>query len=96
MAQFMPGQSGNPAGRPKKEQCLTETLRKIADEPLTPEGLTRREALARLLWDKALVDGDMPAIKYLYDRVDGLPVAKQEISGTDGEPLEVMVRFGKG
>lgn len=87
------GQSGNPAGRPKKQHALTEVLRKIADEPFTEDGLTRREALARLLWSKALVDGDMPAIKYLYDRVDGLPIAKQEITGDEGEPLAVKVIF---
>ena len=95
MAQFMPGQSGNPAGRPKKEQCLTETLRKIADEPLTPDGLTRREALARLLWEKALVDGDMPAMKYIYDRIDGSPRQAMELTGADGEALEVVVKFDK-
>lgn len=56
------GESGNPHGRPKKGESLTDALRAKAD----------KEALA----DKLLAlakEGNFMALRYVYDRVDGLP-----------------------
>lgn len=78
------GQSGNPAGRPKKGNALTDILRTVGAE--NEDGKTRNEKLAAILWAKAL-DGDMAAIKYIYDRIDGQPIATQEITGKDGAPV---------
>ena len=56
------GQSGNPNGRPKKGEALTPALREIVD----------CEELAMVLWGLAK-GGDMAAVRYIYDRVDGQP-----------------------
>lgn len=57
------GQSGNPAGRPKKGQTFTDALEAKLD----------KDELAGKLAD--LVNkGDLAAIKYCYDRLDGRPV----------------------
>ena len=63
------GESGNPNGRPPKDQALTDILRSKVD----------KEAIAEKLLE--MVDGgDLAAIKYVYDRVDGRP--KETIEGT--------------
>ena len=49
--------------------------------------ISRKQAVAEAIWQKAIAEKDMTAIKYLYDRIDGLPVAKHEIGGTNGEPI---------
>ena len=56
------GQSGNPTGRPKKGQTLTDALEAAID----------KETLAKALLD-LVADGNIAAIKYAYDRIDGRP-----------------------
>jgi hypothetical protein len=73
----------NRKGRPKKGTTLTELLEQYSDIPFKTEDgkkVSRKEALAQALWDLAL-SGDLVAIKYIYDRIDGRPVEKQEIAG---------------
>ena len=60
---FPPGVSGNPGGRPKRGTTLTDILNAKLD----------KEELADLLIDKAR-GGDVVALKYIYDRIDGKPV----------------------
>ena len=60
--QFAPGWSGGP-GRPKKGTALTDILNAKLD----------KEELADLLIGKAR-GGDVVALKYIYDRIDGRPV----------------------
>ena len=69
------GQSGNPNGRPKKEYCLTDILKEQGNTDIeTPEGTkTRKQAISEKLWAMAQA-GDITAIKYLMDRVDGRPL----------------------
>ncbi len=57
-----PGQSGNPAGRPPKDEALTDVLR----------GLVDKEDIAKKLIEVAN-KGDVGALKYVYDRLDGKP-----------------------
>jgi len=74
---FKPGESGNPAGRPKKGEALTEILRNVVD----------KELLAQKLMEK-VEDGDLNAIKYVYDRVDGKP--KETVEQTNIEMPAVV------
>lgn len=86
---WQPGQSGNPKGRPRKEESLTDLLRDEAllEDVKDGEGyVTRKQALSKKLWSMAL-GGDMCAIRYVYDRIDGKPEQYQnhdlEMSGAD-------------
>ena len=71
----------NRKGRPKKGQSLTDILnwaldqkRKITDEKTGNEkAILLRHLLAEKLIKKAVDDGDVPAMKYIYDRLDGRP-----------------------
>jgi len=90
------GQSGNPAGRPKKGSALTDLLRE-AGALAEADGVSKNDKLTAMLWAKAL-EGDMAAIKYIYDRIDGSPKATQELTGADGEPLipeQITIRILK-
>lgn len=82
---FQKGQSGNPAGRPKKEATLTNILQRIADERSVAlngaDMISAKEALARKLIQMAM-GGDIQAIKYIYDRIDGTPKQTVEMEGT--------------
>ena len=73
------GQTNNRNGRPKKNGSLTEYLavygnRKIEDPHSKYNGKKRRDVLADILWKLALEGKDLPAIKYIFDRIDGKPI----------------------
>lgn len=90
---FVKGQSGNPNGRPKKEHSLTQILEKLGElSDVTYNGakVSRKQALAEAIWQKAITDKDMAAIKYIYDRIDGQPVSILEMSGPGGGPIDIL------
>jgi hypothetical protein len=68
---FEPGQSGNPAGRPKSI-TLSEAYRYHLAQPVPkdPQGRTYAEVIAELMCQRA-TQGDVAAAKELADRVDG-------------------------
>jgi hypothetical protein len=74
---FLPGTAHSP-GRPKKGQALTDLLRE-AGALAEADGVSKNDKLTDMLWAKAL-EGDMAAIKYIYDRIDGQPVSTQNIT----------------
>lgn len=65
---WRPGTSGNPAGRPKKERALTHILEQRCD----------REKLVDALLDLAY-SGDLPALMYVFLRLDGAPEAACDV-----------------
>jgi len=75
--QFKPGNNANPHGRPKKGETLTDALRDAID----------KDALAQALL-KLVEKGDVAAIKYAYDRVEGRP--KETIEQTIREMPEII------
>jgi hypothetical protein len=83
---FQSGQSGNPAGRPKKGTCLTDILEKKLTQK--KDGIKQRELIADKLIELAIA-GDIPAIKYLFDRIDGKPRETVEI-GNNSLEVELM------
>jgi hypothetical protein len=78
----------NRKGRPKKGQTLTDILdwaldqkRKIKNEETGEEkSLLLRQMLAQRLIHKAVDEGDVSAIKYIFDRLDGKPKETVEVS----------------
>ncbi len=76
--QWKPGQSGNPAGRPKSltlSEAYRRELAKIDDTD--PQKRTPAEVLAETMIKRAKT-GDVPALKEIADRVEGK--AKQTIT----------------
>lgn len=88
---FKKGQSGNPKGRPKNTKTFTEVLRQEADELLKDQGITKYEALAKVLFSKA-GKGDLKAIDMIMDRIDGKPRQAVELSGDENKPVVSEVR----
>ena len=79
---FQKGQSGNPKGRPKKGETMTDLLREKLDIPKTSrEKMPRKEKVIEKLILLAEA-GDLSALKYVFDRVDGRP--KESVELTDG------------
>ena len=82
---FKPGQSGNPAGRPKKlpiSDCLATLLEMPIEESerkklKLPQGATNAHAIAIVLIRLAC-KGDLRAIKEILDRVEGKPGTRIE------------------
>lgn len=77
---FQPGQSGNPAGRPKTKP-FKDALKKAID--LAGDDGVALKLVATALLVKAQ-DGDVQAIKEIADRLDGK--VSQPISGDDEAP----------
>lgn len=70
--QFQPGQSGNPAGRPKDTRNVKHVLLQVATEDMLisengqSKVVSKQEALIRRLYADALA-GDKAAAKLLFD-----------------------------
>jgi hypothetical protein len=77
---FLPGQSGNAGGRPKKSP-LTEAYREILQQPYLddPHGRTYAELIAEAVINEAL-NGNLQAVREIADRTEGRPRAAIEIS----------------
>jgi hypothetical protein len=84
---FQPGQSGNPAGRPKSKpfrEAIQRALEEAGDDKVS------LQAVATALVGKAMM-GDVSAIKELADRMDG-KVAQAIIGGEEEDP-EIKVSW---
>jgi hypothetical protein len=82
------GQSGNPKGRIKGKKVLTDELRRLLDAKWRPFGQTNRELLAQVLMAKAL-QGDLKAIEYIWDRLEGRPAQAVQVTGDGRRPLRI-------
>ena len=79
--QFQPGQSGNPNGRPKKEQCFTDLLREALRQK-TKAGTTVAEEVIKV-WTSRMQAGDLRAIQEAWDRIEGKPAQRIEADVRD-------------
>jgi hypothetical protein len=99
---YKPGQSGNPKGRPKSGTALTDLLRKELNRK-DEDNVAKKARLVNKLIELA-DGGDVIALKYVFDRVDGRPTetVKADVSGAmdfntaaAAEKLERMVLHDK-
>lgn len=81
---FKKGQSGNPNGRPLKGHSITEWFREMLDS--NPDV---REKLGRSILNKAL-DGDIAAIKLIWNHLDGMPKQTTDISSDRDLPIPIL------
>ena len=82
--QFVKGSSGNPGGRPSK--TLTSLLKDRINE-----GKSFNKA--DLIIDKAIdlaIEGDMQAIKWIFERVDGRPIPMRIDLIEEHKPIRIL------
>ncbi len=85
---WKPGQSGNPAGRPRGTENSATRLRRLLDavqkakSPVTKqdEEFTTLELMDAAMISRAL-RGDVIAYREILDRAEGKVPTKQEVSG---------------
>ena len=88
---FPKGVSGNPNGRPRTGQALTDIMREVLEEEL-PSGKLRKEALVRKVLELAY-EGNESMIRMAWGYLEGMPTQRQELTGRDGKDLPVPI-FG--
>lgn len=87
----MPGQSGNPKGRPRKRPLSDLLAEKLEQD--SGDGTTWDERLTMALLTTA-ISGDVAAIKEVFNRVEG-KVPDQVVHGEDASPTrKIRDRFG--
>lgn len=84
---FVKGKSGNPKGRPAKERETRyyDILMSTVTFEVWAEIVRKAAEQAR--------KGDQAARKWLADYLVGPPVERKEITGVDGNAVEILVRY---
>ena len=94
---WIKGVSGNPLGAPKKETSMTKILNDVLEEEsvkMNGDMISAKEAVARKILSIAM-NGDMAALRYLYDRIDGMPRQTIEAEIADLRPITFAPVLGK-
>lgn len=95
---FEPGQSGNPAGRPKGARSLSTILKEMLEQDIVTEnenGNKIKKQCQDVIIQKLLqkgAKGDLRAITEILDRVEGKPIQAVKSEGTS----EVTIKFSEG
>lgn len=78
---WKPGQSGNPAGRPRRGHALSDALRVKLGETITVEGrtMTKAERLAEVSISLGL-EGDTKALRFIGEFTEGRPAQRLEVT----------------
>lgn len=93
---FVPGQSANPKGRPKKGQTMTDILVKYLNKKtvkIDGKLVSGKEAAAIKMIQQAL-KGDSVLLKYIYDRIDGKPDTTIRFDPKEMPVIEVGLDLG--
>lgn len=87
----MPFQKGNQLGRgrPRTKDSLTASLRIALAEKL-PDGRSNYRAVADALVERGR-EGDIAAIREIFDRVEGKVMAKVSIDTRQPRPINIQV-----
>lgn len=90
------GTSGNPRGRPKKQDCLTQLLRDEIEKicPADREKRKWKELIVRATLQLAM-KGNAAALKEVWERIDGkvLQTEKVQLGGPDGKQVTIEVVY---
>lgn len=92
---FQPGKSGNPEGRPLKEFSMTYALREILNEVDPETKVERYKNLLNVAIGKA-EKGDNDMLKYLINRIEGLPKGEGSVDISNVEKLVIVVKDNEG
>lgn len=84
--QFIAGSSGNPKGRPCKEQSLAFLMAELLNYTQDGESKSNKEKFIEKVYEMA-INGDHTAIKLVWNYIDGMPLNRSEITGKNGTPL---------
>ena len=85
-SKFKDGQSGNPAGRPKKLPELDSLIAEVLSEE--KDGHTAALAILKK-WRQMAASGNLKAGEMLFDRGYGKPKQAVEHSGPDKGPINI-------
>ena len=103
-AQFKPGQSGNPGGRPKRQGKVVVDLEAILDETVTvtkdgkPCKMSKKEIALRKILKKAIDNDDLKSILYVIDqfeRYGALEFSQTSAGGVVQIPYWMPMRMGR-
>jgi len=93
---FLPGKSGNPGGRPKKNRPLSDRYESIVEVPLPRKLLKVLELKKGATWGDAIaiamarqgLKGNVHAAREMRVSIEGTETARIEVSGPDGGPIQ--------
>jgi hypothetical protein len=85
------GQSGNPAGSPKREDCLTTYLREYIKGADGKDRKKRYRKFVEKVYAQAM-EGDRVSQKYIWDRIGGRPSETHIIDTDDGGKFEFIIK----
>jgi Family of unknown function (DUF5681) len=94
---WQPGQSGNPAGRPKSAKSLTKALQYCCDSlvPGDKEGRTFGQVIASH-WVSLAARGNVRAMELLASRLEGQPPSHMTLAGAVEEKLRARGASANG
>lgn len=90
---FAKGSHGNPNGRPKKGETLTDLLRIEGEKRTGKDKKTRRDRVIQKMWEQA-ENGMEATQRYIFDRIDGKPVQEIKTGGGLAIDAPVTITFG--
>jgi hypothetical protein len=82
----------NRDGRPKGSGIsITTEIKKKLEEVPQGQKATYLELLINRIFKQAIQDGNEQMIKQIWNYVDGMPTQRQELTGKDGQELNISV-----
>jgi hypothetical protein len=86
-----PGETRNPNGRPKKGESITEIAKKFLEDIPEGQNKTYKQLFFEKVYKKAVVEGDIAALKLVWNYVDGMPEQPIKHTGDADNPVTVKV-----